>query len=74
MRDEVARDLSDSVHDFRRVVWPAIEPWCRGGVIESVEAVSPGAFASRAERCHYLAAAWDQLSQDDRQRFLRRAI
>jgi len=31
-------------------------------------------FASRAERCHYLAAAWGQLSPDDRRRFLRRAM
>jgi len=31
-------------------------------------------FTSRAERCHYLAAAWGRLSQDDRRRFLRRAI
>ena len=31
-------------------------------------------FASRAERCHYLAAAWGQISPDDRRRFLRRAL
>ena len=31
-------------------------------------------FASRAERCHYLAAAWGQISPDDRRRFLRRAM
>ena len=31
-------------------------------------------FASRAKTCHYLAAAWGQLSPDDRRRFLRRAL
>ncbi len=31
-------------------------------------------FASRAEHCHYLAAAWGQLSPDDRRRFIRRAL
>ena len=31
-------------------------------------------FASRAERCHYLAAAWGEISPDDRRRFLRRAL
>ena len=31
-------------------------------------------FASRAERCHYLAAAWGQISPDDRRRFIQRAL
>ena len=31
-------------------------------------------FASRAEGCHYLAAIWEKLPDDDRQRFLRRAV
>ena len=38
------------------------------------ESLSWAMFASRAERCHYLAAAWGQLSPDDRRRFLRRAL
>ncbi len=38
------------------------------------EALSWAMFASRAERCHYLAAAWRELSPDDRRRFLRRAL
>lgn len=49
MRDEVARDLSDSAYDFKRVVWPAIEPWCQGGSIEPVEAVSPGQFEKQLD-------------------------
>ncbi len=31
-------------------------------------------FASRAERCWYFAAIWDKLSDDDRSRFMRRAM
>ena len=31
-------------------------------------------FASRAERCWYLAAIWEKLSDDDRGRFIRRAM
>ena len=38
------------------------------------EALSWAMFASRAERCHYLAAAWGEICPDDRRRFLRRAI
>lgn len=49
MRDEVARDLSDSAFDFRRVVWPEIGPWCRGGDLEPVEAVSPGPFEKQLD-------------------------
>ena len=38
------------------------------------ESQSWAMLASRAERCHYLAAAWGELSPDDRRRFLRRAL
>ncbi len=40
MRAEVARDLSDSAHDFLRVVWPAVEGFCQGGELRSVESVT----------------------------------
>jgi hypothetical protein len=35
----VARDLSDSAHDFLRVVWPQAKAWCGDGVLRPVEAV-----------------------------------
>ena len=38
------------------------------------EAKSWAMFASRAERCNYLAAAWGELAVDDRSRFMRRAL
>ena len=38
------------------------------------ESQSWAMFASRGERCHYLAAAWGEISPDDRRRFLRRAL
>lgn len=44
MRLDVSRDLSDSAHDFLRVVWPAISPWCRGGELKPVEAIAPAQF------------------------------
>lgn len=37
MRDEVARDLQHSAQDFKRVVWPAIEPLFGHGRIVSME-------------------------------------
>ncbi len=37
-------------------------------------AASWALFASRPERCHYLAAIWGQLGDDDRRRFLGRAL
>lgn len=39
MRAEVARDLSDSAHDFLRVVWPKIKGLCQGGQLHPVESV-----------------------------------
>ena len=44
MRADVAADLSDSAHDFLRVVWPVIRPWCGGGELKPVEAVAPEEF------------------------------
>lgn len=40
MRGEVARDLSDSAYDFKRVVWPAIEGLMQYGRLEPVEAAT----------------------------------
>lgn len=40
MRDEVARDLSDSAYDFLRVVWPAIKPFMQHGELKPVEAIA----------------------------------
>ena len=64
-----AEELSEAVlHDLR--AGPPIPPFMS---IRDA-AASWATFASRAERCHYLAAAWGQLSPDDRRRFLRRAL
>ena len=49
MRGEVARDLSDSAYDFKRVVWPAIRDRCGGGELQPVEAVSPGEFERKLD-------------------------
>lgn len=38
MPDEVARDLRDSAHDFRAVVWPAVQQFCGGGELIQTEA------------------------------------
>jgi hypothetical protein len=37
-------------------------------------AMSWAAFASRPEKCHYLAAIWDKLPDNDQTRFIRRAL
>ena len=29
VRDDVARDLTDSAFDFQRVVWPVVSQWCK---------------------------------------------
>ena len=64
-----AEELAEAVmHDLR--AGPPIPPF----LSLRTEACDWAFFASRAERCHYLAAAWDSLSDDDRQRFLRRAM
>lgn len=49
MRPDVARDLGDSAHDFLRVVWPVIKPWCRGGELKPVEAVAPQEFEKQLD-------------------------
>lgn len=46
MRLATRRDLSDSAHDFERVVWPVIGSWCRGGEIIAVESVTETPFAA----------------------------
>ncbi|MCH8167157.1 MAG: hypothetical protein IIC03_04420 [Proteobacteria bacterium] len=64
-----AEELSEAaLHDLR--TGPPIPPFTS----LRAEARDWAAFASRAERCHYLAAAWGQISPDDRRRFLRRAL
>ena len=64
-----AEELAEAVlHDLR--AGPPIPPF----MSIRDEARDWAMFASRAERCHYLEAAWGQLSPDDRCRFLRRAL
>jgi hypothetical protein len=66
---DTAEQLSEAVlHDLR--TGPPVPPFM--SIREA--SMSWAAFASRAEACHYLAAIWGQLSDDDRGRFLRRAI
>lgn len=49
MRSDVAKDLSDSAHDFLRVVWPVIKPWCGDGDLQPVEAVAPEEFEKQLD-------------------------
>jgi hypothetical protein len=66
---DTAEQLSEAVlHDLR--AGPPVPPFM--SIREA--AMSWAAFASRPEKCHYLAAVWDRLSDNDRTRFLRRAI
>jgi hypothetical protein len=66
---DTAEQLSEAVlHDLRAGP-PPVTFWSLRD-----EAISWAAFASRSEKCHYLAAIWGQLSDDDRGRFLRRAL
>lgn len=49
MQPDVARDLSDSAHDFLRVVWPVISSACGNGELQPVEAVSPKQFEKQLD-------------------------
>lgn len=49
MRGDVARDLSDSAYDFKRVVWPVVSQWCQGGHLQPVEAVSSTEFEKQLD-------------------------
>lgn len=57
MRDEVAKDLSDSAHDFLRVVWPVIKEYCREGQLKPVESVAPREFERQLD-CYSGIDAW----------------
>jgi len=66
---DTAEELAEAtLHDLR--AGPPIPPF----LSIRDEAQSWATFASRVERCHYLAAAWGELSPDDRKSFLRRAL
>lgn len=45
MQIQVAKDLTDSAHDFLEFVWPAIKDLCGGGELVPVEAVTATEFA-----------------------------
>ena len=66
---DTAEELSEAVlHDLRD--GPPVPPFM--SIREA--AMSWAAFASRSEKCHYLAAVWDKLPDNDRTRFIRRAL
>ncbi len=66
---DTAEELAEAVlHDLRAGP-PLVTFWSVRD-----EARDWAFFASRGERCHYLAAAWGEISPDDRRRFLRRAM
>jgi hypothetical protein len=66
---DTAEELAEAALSDLRAGPPPVTFWSLRD-----EASEWALFASRAERCHYLAAIWGQLSDDDRGRFLRRAL
>lgn len=49
MHETLARQLSASAADFRRLVWPRIAPWLGGGNLVPVETVTDSRFAAQTD-------------------------